>query len=231
MLPLPDEIAQCCLWFDGPDRRALSAEWGEIALPPEVSAAAERRKREFVAGRLCARRAIGAVAPERAREVVAIGAAREPVWPRGLVGSLTHADGLAVAIVGRSADFRGVGVDVERVLDVATAADIAAQIATPDELTSLARSTALAPEMIVTLVFSAKESLFKCLHPIARRWFGFLDARVVALDMAAHSFTIELLATISIEFARRSRFAGSVCVAADRVYTALLLRAADASSA
>ena len=38
-----------------------------------------------------------------------------PLWPAGLVGSITHTQGYAAALAARAGDFAGLGVDAERI--------------------------------------------------------------------------------------------------------------------
>ncbi|MEV4420566.1 hypothetical protein AB0L40_11415 [Patulibacter sp. NPDC049589] len=56
-----------------------------------VRHAVETRRREFVTGRACAHRALAALGVP----VVPImsGPNREPLWPEGVVGSITHGSG------------------------------------------------------------------------------------------------------------------------------------------
>jgi 4'-phosphopantetheinyl transferase EntD len=74
--------------------------------------AGERRRFFFGLGRAAARDALAelGIAP------VAIGSGPggEPLWPTGIVGAISHTGDLAIAIVGRAADYAGLGVDVER---------------------------------------------------------------------------------------------------------------------
>ena len=67
-----------------------------------VGKAVERRRREFTTGRACARRALcllGApVGP------LLHGQRGAPMWPTGVVGSITHCDGYRAAAVGRERD-------------------------------------------------------------------------------------------------------------------------------
>ena len=53
------------------------------------------------------------------------------------------------------------------------------------------------PERLLTLVFSAKESLFKCLYPRVQEFFGFAAARVIALDRVRHTLVIQLEQTLT----------------------------------
>src|SRR5947208_1552294 len=69
------------------------------------------RRREFRAGRLYARQALrGLGIPETA---IPIGPDRAPIWPKGVVGSISHSRNLCAAVVGLSADYLGIGIDIE----------------------------------------------------------------------------------------------------------------------
>jgi 4'-phosphopantetheinyl transferase EntD len=50
---------------------------------------------------------------------------RTPVWPDGVVGSITHTGDFAAAAVAWAADIAGLGIDSEQVIDPAAARDIA----------------------------------------------------------------------------------------------------------
>jgi 4'-phosphopantetheinyl transferase EntD len=79
---LPDEIY--CSEQIGTLAGELFAEEASLLGPGSV----EKRWREFAAGRSCARKALAASG--HAPVAVLQGAGREPVWPQGIVGSITH---------------------------------------------------------------------------------------------------------------------------------------------
>ncbi|MDI6465877.1 4'-phosphopantetheinyl transferase superfamily protein, partial [Cronobacter turicensis] len=116
-----------------------------------------------------------------------IGAHREPRWPAGFTGSITHTGHRAWATV--IAAPGGVGIDVENLMDAQTARDLAPGIIDAQERLLLGRAP-LPFASALTLAFSAKESLFKALFPQVGDWFGFECANVVALD--AHQLTLRL---------------------------------------
>ncbi|WP_181167477.1 hypothetical protein [Mesorhizobium sp. B2-6-5] len=69
------------------------------------------RRREFRAGRLYVRQALrGLGIPET---VIPIGPDRAPIWPTGVVGSISHNRSLCAVAVGLSADYRSIGIDIE----------------------------------------------------------------------------------------------------------------------
>lgn len=131
-------------------------------LPPGRRLAAKRR-REIIAGRLLARRVLwqmglrpGAIV---ARED------RSPIWPQGLVGSITHSDGLCAVAIARAEQVSELGIDVEP--DGPVRRELWARIARPDERLA-AGDEALAGEeegRRVRLLFSAKEAYYKAQFP------------------------------------------------------------------
>ena len=133
-----------------------------------------KRAREFRAGRACALEALGRLGQASA-EIPRAEDGR-PLWPDGFVGSISHTDNRAVAIVARSGDVLGVGVDVERYgrLDES----LHSSILRSEEV----RWIQSLPEQRMdwpTLFFSMKESIFKCLYPITRQWIDFLDVQII----------------------------------------------------
>ena len=170
--------------FTDPPHAALLPQEAAI-----VERASDKRRREFTAGRECARIALGklGVAPAP----ILIGERGAPRWPQGIVGSITHCDGYRAAAVAYADDVAAIGLDAEPadplprgVLDV---------ISLPAER---ARLAALAGEWPAVcwdrLLFSAKESVYKAWFPLTGRWLGFEDADVTITP--AGTFTARLLA-------------------------------------
>ncbi|PQZ02591.1 enterobactin synthase subunit EntD [Cronobacter sakazakii] len=138
--------------------------------------AVARRQAEHLAGRIAAVAALKAAGAPFSPP--GIGAHREPRWPAGFTGSITHTGHRAWAAV--IATPGGIGIDVENLMDAQTARELAPGIIDTQERALLAR-TPLPFASALTLAFSAKESLFKALFPQVGDWFGFECAKVVAL--------------------------------------------------
>lgn len=90
----------------------------------------------------------------------------------GYLGSISHADGLCIAHVGRAARLTGIGIDFERVGAVPAAIGA--------DLTSRPEALALGQEAdptidVPTLAFVIKEAFFKAVFPADRVLFGFTD--------------------------------------------------------
>ena len=158
-------------------------------LPDGLARAVQQRRLDFCAGRYCAREALRACAPALADSSIPIGANREPVWPAGIVGSIAHSRGHAVAAVAAASGVRAIGVDIEPWLDEGAPARLAADLTVAGELAVLAEATGWPPSRLLTLLFSAKETLFKCLFPQVQAYFGFQQARIVGVWPEAGTFT------------------------------------------
>lgn len=155
-----------------------------------ISRAVSKRKNEFRAGRLCAHDALGALNVPFASLLT--GPDREPLWPEGIVGSISHSNVLCVAAVARRSELVAIGIDTE--LDEALPEPLIPKICTPAE----------AKRPLHKQVFSAKEATYKCLHPSVKKFFGFHAAEV---EFHGEAFQVRLLIDLP-PYKRGSRFFG-----------------------
>lgn len=153
-----------------------------------VARAVERRRRAFATTRACARRALAELGVEPC--AVLRGERGEPLWPDGIVGSMTHCDGYRGAAVASSSDLASLGIDAEPHGPLSER--VVRRIALPEEQRQL-RELAAADASLHwdRLLFCAKEATYKAWYPLARRWLGFGDARVT-IDRGG-GFVSELL--------------------------------------
>lgn len=151
--------------------------------------AVEKRRREFVTARACARSALGQLGlPPRA---IPSGPRGEPRWPPGVVGSITHCDGYRACVVARAADLATIGIDAEP--NEPLPPGLLGDIALPAERTMLRRLAREDPAVSWDrLLFSAKEAVYKAWYPLAERWLGFEDAEI-AVDRRAGAYSARLL--------------------------------------
>lgn len=205
-----------------------------LTLPPGLCGAVPKRKAEFLAGRYCAREALALlegspdVANAQAMARIGIGANREPLWPDGFVGSITHTHGYASAVVARRDKVRAVGVDTEKWIEHGTAENIKEQILTNHECHAGQSQLFDSPLQYLTLVFSAKESLFKCLFPLVNRFFDFHAATISPGPLGPGSggkFRFELLKDLHDEFRTGYSGHGSYCIDASGVHTSIVVSA------
>jgi len=177
-LALPPDVAAFALAID--DLSAvLAALEGSDAASSLPGTFALKRRAEYLAGRYAAASALGALGLPGRVERSSRGL---PLWPPGSVGSISHGGGLACAVCGREERWRSIGVDVERVLHDTEARELAPAIAHQDELFLLrAALPQVRSGQRLSVLFSAKESLFKCLFPLSGTFLEFSDARLVSV--------------------------------------------------
>jgi 4'-phosphopantetheinyl transferase EntD len=139
------------IWDQG---QAVDIRPGEFR---HVAGSAEKRRRDFALGRSCARAALAQLGHGDA--VIAKGDDGAPVWPSGIVGSITHTNGYAAALIGENRHFAGIGIDAERAGGVTP--DLWPRLFTAAEQETL--SVQIDPLASATLFFSAKEASYKAL--------------------------------------------------------------------
>lgn len=129
--------------------------------------AVDKRRREFAAGRAAAHRAMAALG--LTAEPILIGPKRAPIWPTGLIGSISHCRSAAVAVATKGEDIQALGVDLEE--DTPLSDDLIPQICRPAERAWLSRQAN--PGQLAKVIFSAKEAAYKCQYHLSQQFFGF----------------------------------------------------------
>ncbi|MGF6487037.1 enterobactin synthetase component D [Pseudomonas frederiksbergensis] len=198
--PLPFVLPDTVLLGTHFDTRQLTSDdfqRSAIDPPASIQRSVAKRQAEFLAGRVCARAALQQL--EGLSFIPAIGEDRAPVWPAHITGSITHSTGRAAAIVANKAHWRGLGMDLENLLDAERAERLAGEILTGPELQRMAVGAADQLAMLVTLTFSVKESLFKALYPIVQKRFYFEHAEVLQWS-AGGEVRLRLLTDLSSEW-------------------------------
>jgi len=135
---------------------------------------AEKRIREFAAGRQCAREALIRLGYDPAPLLSLPD--RRPDWPEGATGSITHCAGLACAVVASTDHVRSLGLDVE-VVD-AVDEHLWPRILNAAEQSWLQTCPVDERRVWATVIFSAKEAFYKCQYPVTAQWLEFEDAHV-----------------------------------------------------
>lgn len=135
-----------------------------------VAKAVVKRRAEFAAGRRAARRAMSELGD--APVAIPKGESRAPEWPDGITGSIAHDQGWAVAVVARSRDVRGLGVDLTE----------AAPLKEKLWPSIFCAGDMPGDGMSARAGFAAKEALYKAFYPSVGRFFGFDAAHVSIRD-------------------------------------------------
>ena len=193
-------------------------------LPPGIAWHSARliggdHRQHFAAGRACAARAMAQLGVPAAP--IARGPGGEPVWPEGLTGSITHKGEYVSAAVARTAEVLSLGIDAEEIIDAGRAARIAPRVVLPREASVGGESLDAAVRVIV--LFSIKESVFKCLYPLVLKRFYYDALEVTAVDLDTGTFRGTCLAPLSDRFPPGAIVTGRVMVDERRVYSAAWL--------
>lgn len=147
-----------------------------VLLPSEsstVSRFVEGRRREYATVRTCARKALAALGhPGAARTAILSGPNREPLWPQGYVGSLSHSRHVCCAVVARRYFTPSIGIDVECAVDMNSS--LIEAICSPAEMKTASR-LGMSPSQFAALAFSGKESFYKAYFPLTRQFLDFAD--------------------------------------------------------
>ncbi|MCB1407011.1 MAG: 4'-phosphopantetheinyl transferase superfamily protein [Rhodobacteraceae bacterium] len=194
----------------------LAVAWAEIARADpatlfDIERAAMRsavphRQREFTAGRIAARAAMG-------RDLaIPMADDRSPLWPTGANGSISHAGGWAIAIAGQPEQM--LGVDLER--DEPLPGEVLDSVLTPTERAWFGSDA----DTWARVIFSAKECAYKAQYPRSRQIFGF-DAFEITLNPSRGSFHAKFQQAIA-PFAMGDRLAGRFSRAGGYILTGIV---------
>jgi 4'-phosphopantetheinyl transferase EntD len=170
----PGGVLAACLTGEAP-LELLSAQ--ELSC---VSHCASERIERFAAGRLCARLTLEALG--LAGFPLLTARDRQPVWPAGVTGSITHTAGYAAAVVGRRGALRSLGIDSEVAAQVHR--ELWPGITAPSELARLRALPEAAACRQAAVLFAAKEAFYKSQFPLTGERLAFAD---VVIDSVADS--------------------------------------------
>jgi 4'-phosphopantetheinyl transferase EntD len=155
---------------------------------------------------------------------IAVGASREPVWPAGVVGSITHAGPYAAAVVASAAGITGIGIDIEGRIGPETRQSVEDTVLKPAEQSLLHALAGSVPyEMLLTIAFSAKESFFKGSFASVGTYFDFDAVHLTALDATGGTLELVLTRSLAPALPQGRRFTlRTQCIDADTILTSFV---------
>ena len=175
------------LEFDAESFVPQSFDLFKQPLPERIKKAVHKRQAEYLAGRLCATQALIALNFEN--PIVHTADDRVPIWPAGTFGSITHTKGIAAAIAGLQDRATGVGIDVEKLMKDSQETKLQTHILRDDESTQFHELGKQVTHPL-SVIFSAKESIYKALYPFVKKYFGFDKAKLIAFNETVLTFKI-----------------------------------------
>jgi 4'-phosphopantetheinyl transferase EntD len=185
-----------------------------------VSSAVPSRRSEFFAGRECARKAIADLGFQPT--VIGVHPDRSPIWPNGLIGTISHSSTLCLAAVARQKDDAlSIGLDIEP--DSPLPEGMWDTICTSNERTWLDGLPSGQSARQALRIFTAKESAYKAQYPLTQEFFEFEDLEI---SFDGHDFFAMLQRSVP-GFSRGTKLRGrqviynghvvsAVCVGSDQ---------------
>jgi 4'-phosphopantetheinyl transferase EntD len=139
-----------------------------------IRGAGPARVRDFVAGRTCAREALAALGIHG--YALLPGPDRAPLWPAGVVGSISHCERLCGVAVARRAELASIGLDVETSDPLPP--DLLDLVCTRSERQRLRACDGADSLRLAKVLFSCKEATYKCYAPLGRSVLDFEELEI-----------------------------------------------------
>lgn len=174
-----------------------------IFFPEELKKAVNKRRAEYLAGRILAKKLLFQFGI-RSKTIVS-NHHRCPIWPKNIVGSISHCSSVAICVMAKSSEYSGLGVDIETVFSQTTISQIKGLVFDSNEWNRL-RSSGIPIELASTIGFSAKESLFKALYPRVGYYFDFSAAIISQYDIENGELELELTFSLNSFLLKGMRF-------------------------
>lgn len=137
-----------------------------------VKNALDKRRSEFAAGRYCARTALETAGTTN--QAILKAQSGCPIWPDGFVGSISHTDRFATALIAPTVHYAGLGIDIEH--NSALKSELHSFVLTPLEKNKLLTQPTVKNTPRCKLSFVIKETIYKAVFPFVRCFFDFQQA-------------------------------------------------------
>ena len=195
--------------------------WQQSLYPEEqryTQGMVDKRRAEFQAGRACARRVLAEL------DVVYFPLLRNedraPIWPTGVVGSISHCDDVCWAVAAKTNEVQGLGADVEA---VRSDINLPVELICSDGEALVALAAQFDCSVSLKLVFSAKESVMKAYYSATGALLEFLD---ICLHFDDISRQFEVISIRNATFRVKS-LTGRYFINESHIFTAAEIIVAD----
>lgn len=159
----------------------------------------DKRIKDFSTGRFCARKALAAIGHENAE--ILMGDDKQPIWPDGYIGSISHSAKLVGAVTAKAAHIRSIGLDIETIGKIKP--EMWRIIYTDSEAEFLNTFTGEELAYYTILLFSFKEAFYKLQFPLTKTFLEFTD---VEIKYRGNKFELQVLK----DFPAKKSLAGSL---------------------
>ena len=145
-----------------------------------------KRLKDFSTGRYCARKALAAIGNDNAE--ILMGNDKQPIWPTGYVGSISHSGKLVGAVAAKASNVKSIGLDIETIGKIKP--EMWRLLYTEAETEFLISLTSEELAYYTTLLFSFKEAFYKLQHPLTKTFLNFTDVEVKSVG---NKFELQVL--------------------------------------
>ncbi|MFV7443284.1 4'-phosphopantetheinyl transferase family protein [Acinetobacter pittii] len=189
----------------------LHSDFNKFLEDSNLSTAHNKRKVEFIASRQLIKYGLNDLAYKPVN--IEKGTFGEPIWPQGLNGSISHTkEWVAIIITNKAWQ---VGIDIERNFNCLSANLIIKNMLNTRELYKISNFSLKIRNLIVTIIFSAKETLYKSFFNhqnknFSIKSFEFLDLTENTILMKLKSKILENLIDEKILYVNYSIFNNKV---------------------
>ncbi|PSU35489.1 4'-phosphopantetheinyl transferase family protein [Photobacterium lutimaris] len=192
-----------------------------VHFPHRLNNAVDKRKAEFLTGRYCASKALQEIGVKN--YTVSADEHRCPLWPEHVAGSISHSHNIAVAAVAFKTTIFGIGIDIEKILSAEMVNGIKEQVLFGHE-SGLLDIDYISNEIMVSLIFSIKESFFKAAYPSTGHYFGFDAVSIDYLDFTSNIFRLTLLQDLNKLLRKGATYAGKFTFLNGHVFSILTIQ-------
>ncbi len=166
-----------------------------VYCPMAITHSVDKRKAEYFAGRYLVAKELQQLGFAHHRLEPSID--RSPTLPSGVVGSISHCEDLACITVlpSRNSNRESIGIDIQHLIANDVCRDIGNMVANVDEIELMVKFGMIHSEA-VTLLFSAKEAIYKALVRFATNSLDFGSATLIAIDKDTVKFALSQQVTL-----------------------------------
>ncbi len=147
-----------------------------------------KRLSEFLAGRICVLKALEGLVSRT--DILPVGKNKMPIWPPGITGSITHTEDKVSAVVLPSNHNLSIGLDLENIFNNNIAEELEAEVLLGRERKYLKLNNY---SKIITLIYSAKEAVFKAVNNFGFPFLDFKEIELTSLNFSANFFEAKLI--------------------------------------
>ena len=210
--PFPDS---CFFHTDSVSEDAANLHSAEILRCQHFKS--DQRRLEYISGRRCAHVAMAKAGFYNLP--ILTNSDRSPAWPAYIVGSITHSSDYAAALIAAPGfRIRGIGIDMEN-LNRSINPNISKHVLNQVEIEDW-----FSPEQNkinnLKIIFSIKESIFKCYYPGYKIYLGFQDA--IIKELTDFSFKALLVKCPITGSPAALEISGKIQIAGDIIFSSII---------